>query len=199
MASDEPLVRGLAGRRNDGRSPPGTAAAEAETTGHSRGWWFIRKSDVWRLRVLPAAGMIRPRPPSSPSDDNAGRPERDPARPTVIYEPETYRFGGPEAMVIAHRLFHADSRHILQHLAGVATGDDHRRELGLRLGTRLMTPPARTSTSRATSGLRSPSTGPPAAAPSRQLRPSPRCNCSSRRERQPRQPPVTGARVADGL
>ena len=34
----------------------GPLLAEAETTGHIRGWWFIRKGDVWRLRVLPAAG-----------------------------------------------------------------------------------------------------------------------------------------------
>ncbi|AUY48404.1 methyltransferase, FxLD system [Streptomyces sp. CB01881] len=30
-----------------------------------------------------------------------------------IYEPETESFGGEEAMAVAHRLFHADSRHLL--------------------------------------------------------------------------------------
>ena len=34
------------------------------------------------------------------------------------YEPETTRFGGPDAMDAAHRLFAADSRRLLDHLAG---------------------------------------------------------------------------------
>jgi protein-L-isoaspartate(D-aspartate) O-methyltransferase len=117
----------------------GPLLAEAETTGRIRGWWFIRKCDVWRLRVLPTGG-----------DDQAATTFLDQLTTTladraaiqraqqVVYEPETYRFGGPEAMAIAHRLFHADSRHILQHLARVATGDDHRRELVLRLGARMI-------------------------------------------------------------
>lgn len=36
---------------------------------------------------------------------------------TVIYEPESKAFGGPQAMEIAHRLFHADSRHLLARAA----------------------------------------------------------------------------------
>ncbi|MFI1191047.1 methyltransferase, FxLD system [Streptomyces californicus] len=56
----------------------------------------------------------------------------------VIYEPETRRFGGPEAMRVAHGLFHTDSRHILHHLASPQEGRDLRREIGMRLATRMM-------------------------------------------------------------
>ncbi|MFF5198969.1 thiopeptide-type bacteriocin biosynthesis protein [Micromonospora parva] len=52
-----------------------------------------------------------------------------------IYRPEAYAFGGDQAMTVAHTLFHADSRHILGHLAA---GGAHRRELGVVLATRLM-------------------------------------------------------------
>ncbi len=41
-------------------------------------------------------------------------------------------------MALAHDLFHADSRHILHHLALTQARADHRREVGVRLGTRLM-------------------------------------------------------------
>ncbi|MEU4446932.1 thiopeptide-type bacteriocin biosynthesis protein [Actinosynnema sp. NPDC050801] len=34
----------------------------------------------------------------------------------TIYEPEVHAFGGPDGMTVAHRLFHADSRHILAYL-----------------------------------------------------------------------------------
>ncbi|MGH3792897.1 MAG: thiopeptide-type bacteriocin biosynthesis protein [Pseudonocardiaceae bacterium] len=54
----------------------------------------------------------------------------------VVYEPEIHTFGGADAMGLAHALFHADSRHLLAHLA--QRRQDHRRELGLLLGTRLM-------------------------------------------------------------
>ena len=54
----------------------------------------------------------------------------------VGYESEIHAFGGVDAMGVAHALFHADSRHLLHHLA--QRRQDHRRELGLLLGTRLM-------------------------------------------------------------
>ncbi|MGH3868018.1 MAG: methyltransferase, FxLD system [Pseudonocardiaceae bacterium] len=66
--------------------------------------------------------------------------ERDAIRryAEVIYEAEIHAFGGADAMALAHDLFHADSRHILHHLAVAQPGTDHRREVGLLLGTRLM-------------------------------------------------------------
>ncbi|WP_435178731.1 methyltransferase, FxLD system [Actinacidiphila sp. bgisy145] len=118
----------------------GPFLTDAETTGTVSGWWLVRKAETWRLRFLPRG-----------EDDQAAAAFLDHLTTTLIgraaiqrahqavYEPETYRFGGPEAMAIAHRLFHADSRQILQYLARVGTGDDHRRELAVRLGTRMMT------------------------------------------------------------
>jgi protein-L-isoaspartate(D-aspartate) O-methyltransferase len=42
-------------------------------------------------------------------------------------------------MDIAHALFHTDSHHVLTHLADTPNGNDHRREIGTRLATRMMT------------------------------------------------------------
>ncbi|WP_329064633.1 methyltransferase, FxLD system [Streptomyces sp. NBC_01429] len=101
-------------------------------------WWFIRKRESWRLRVLPAedrdASAFLAQMTKTLTDRAAIR-----RADGVIYEPETRRFGGAEAMRIAHDLFHADSSHILAHLARTYEGDDHRRELGVRLATRMMT------------------------------------------------------------
>lgn len=122
------------------------------TTGHddneTTAWWFVRKGPSWRLRLAAA---------DRPGDDTGpGRIEvlshrldqlihQDVVQRWVeqIYEPETAAFGGPAAMDVAHRLFSADSRHLLAHLARTnasATYDPsgHRRELGMLLGTRLL-------------------------------------------------------------
>lgn len=108
--------------------------AQAEDDGAITSWWFIRKRETWRLRLRPA--------PDHDEDaltllaQIAEAPGLRTVAEDVVYEPETYRFGGEAAMEIAHRLFHADSRHVLTHLA--RGGPDHRREIGLRLATRMM-------------------------------------------------------------
>ncbi|MFF3277224.1 methyltransferase, FxLD system [Streptomyces chrestomyceticus] len=116
----------------------GPLLTDGEEAGDIAAWWFTRKRESWRLRVLPAedrdattflAQLTRT------LTDRAAIRRAD----GVIYEPETRRFGGPEAMRVAHGLFHADSRHILAHLARTHEEDDHRRELGVRLATRMMT------------------------------------------------------------
>ena len=60
----------------------------------------------------------------------------------TIYEPEVHAFGGPEAMRLAHRLFHTDSRCILGCLGDVratTSGQrDRRRELSVLLCSALM-------------------------------------------------------------
>ncbi|MFD9220016.1 thiopeptide-type bacteriocin biosynthesis protein [Streptomyces sp. NPDC060064] len=54
----------------------------------------------------------------------------------IIYEPEVHAFGGAEAMASAHRLFHRDSRSLLDYLQGDA--GRHRRETSLMLCSLLM-------------------------------------------------------------
>lgn len=116
----------------------GPQLTEAEDAGDIAAWWFIRKRESWRLRVLPAedrdAAAFLAQLTKTLTDRAAIR-----RADGVIYEPETRRFGGPEAMRVAHGLFHADSRRLLRHLACTHEGDDHRRELGVRLATRMMT------------------------------------------------------------
>ncbi|MEO7193471.1 MAG: methyltransferase, FxLD system [Pseudonocardiaceae bacterium] len=122
----------------------GPLLTQAEHTGSLTCWWFVRKGESWRVRFLP--GDVR--------DENSvafaehltttlierGAIHR--AVPIghgeVVYEPEIHAFGGADAMALAHNLFHADSRHILHHLARAQPDADHRCEVGLLLGTRLM-------------------------------------------------------------
>ncbi|WP_129838036.1 methyltransferase, FxLD system [Streptomyces sp. RFCAC02] len=107
----------------------------AEGDGILTAWWFIRKRETWRLRSLPAPG--REQHADAVLARLADHPTvREHAR--LVYEPEARRFGGRDAMDIAHTLFHTDSRHILAHLAAAQDGHDLRRELGVRLATRLM-------------------------------------------------------------
>ncbi|WP_455362348.1 methyltransferase, FxLD system [Streptomyces sp. SYSU K21746] len=111
----------------------------AEDAGGLSAWWFVRKRESWRLRLLPAPGRedvqaaLLTRLTATLTESGAIREYAT----GVVYEPETRRFGGPEAIEIAHGLFHTDSRHILNHLAH-HSGRDLRRELGVRLTTRMM-------------------------------------------------------------
>jgi thiopeptide-type bacteriocin biosynthesis protein len=106
-------------------------------------WWFTRKGSAWHLRILPAPDQ----------DDRAAavlnQVLADLRAQNLIlrwaatsYEPEAHAFGGGAAMDLAHDLFHADSRHLLDHLRltgpGHQPGPDHRRELGLLLCGALM-------------------------------------------------------------
>ncbi|WP_306209555.1 methyltransferase, FxLD system [Actinoplanes sp. RD1] len=105
-----------------------TAASEATAIDS---WWFIRKGDTWRVRVQSAIPQF--------IDEailllSADAKVRDCG--AAIYEPETAAFGGNDGMTVAHHLFHADSRFLLEHLA--TARDTHRRELPLILATRLM-------------------------------------------------------------
>lgn len=111
--------------------------AESENSEAVDCWWFLRKGPEWRIRLLPSRGQeetvvaLVDQLVAALTDVEALR-----RWSKVIYEPEIHAFGGQAAMDVAHRLFHADSRHILAHLAHART--DHRRELGLLLGSRLM-------------------------------------------------------------
>lgn len=106
--------------------------AAAEDHGTITTFWFIRKSETWRLRLLPGDRLAQVYALlASITDDDRIRDVTEP-----IYRPEAYAFGGDQAMTIAHALFHADSRYILGHLA--TAGGTLRRELGVLLATRLM-------------------------------------------------------------
>jgi protein-L-isoaspartate(D-aspartate) O-methyltransferase len=114
----------------------GPALSAAEDTGLLTGWWFTRKGPGWRLRLQPAPGQHHAAEAlvhSLSSELAAGHGIR---ATRAIYEPETRAFGGTVAMTAAHRLFHADSRHILAHLA--QPGGEHRRELALILAATLL-------------------------------------------------------------
>jgi thiopeptide-type bacteriocin biosynthesis protein len=123
----------------------GPEMTSAETAAEIASWFFMRKSPCWRLRFLPAHG-------SSEQDAVTFIPARlDRLQDAghianwveTIYEPETYAFGGAAGMSLAHRLFHADSRHILTYLGnqGASTSPvrgDQRRELSVLLCSILM-------------------------------------------------------------
>ncbi|MFJ6138625.1 methyltransferase, FxLD system [Kitasatospora sp. NPDC092286] len=109
---------------------------EAEDTSALVAWWFIRKGETWRLRLRSAPG--RDNSAAVLLDQLTALPGLRSLAHGVVYEPETRRFGGQPAMEIAHHLFHADSRHVLDHLAHTAETGDHRTEIGGRLATRLM-------------------------------------------------------------
>lgn len=105
----------------------------AEDDGFLAGWFVIRKSPCWRVRYMPAIGGA----------DRIGQGLDDlvaegaiTAWTEIVYEPEVYAFGGPEAMASAHRLFHHDSRSLLEHLQR----EDRlqRREISLMLCSLLM-------------------------------------------------------------
>ncbi|MFE2726339.1 methyltransferase, FxLD system [Kitasatospora sp. NPDC059327] len=86
--------------------------AFAQDNGDLDGWWYMRKRGL-RLRYRAGA----PVPVLTHLLDNLAEEGILSGWATVIYEPETEAFGGPEAMEIAHRLFHADSRHLLARTA----------------------------------------------------------------------------------
>ncbi|MCW2948943.1 MAG: hypothetical protein JWR24_5660 [Actinoallomurus sp.] len=115
----------------------GPQLAGAERAEIISSWWFVRKAESWRVRYLPAPGRYEQATTlveQTMQDLAVGGAIRRWA--ATVYEPEIDAFGGPEGMDIAHDLFHVDSRHILGHLRQART--DHRRELGLILGTALM-------------------------------------------------------------
>ncbi|MGK5530621.1 thiopeptide-type bacteriocin biosynthesis protein [Streptomyces sp. URMC 129] len=96
-------------------------------TGPVGAWWFLRKYPCWRLRVQPdtdARSEDTARHIAEALDHAASRGVVQRWWPT-LYEPETFAFGGPYGMTLAHTLFHADSVGVLdyhQH-ATDSTGD----------------------------------------------------------------------------
>jgi thiopeptide-type bacteriocin biosynthesis protein len=104
-----------------------------EDDGALTAWFLVRKRPCWRVRYLPTAdGHDRI---SQGLDLLAGKGHIE-TWSEVVYEPEAHAFGGTPSMATAHRLFHRDSRNIVDLLPGEAA--QHRRETSLMLCSLLM-------------------------------------------------------------
>lgn len=122
-----------------GHLRPGLAEAEAD--GVIDRWFFIRKFPYWRLRYAPSGDAGRQR--LAQVLDTLAAEGRIIGWTAGIYEPEVLAFGGAAAMDTAHKLFCADSRHILDYLARPRTSPPGapglgQRELGVLLCSVLM-------------------------------------------------------------
>ncbi|MFJ5121350.1 methyltransferase, FxLD system [Kitasatospora sp. NPDC088548] len=84
----------------------------AQNSGVLEDWWYMRKKGL-RLRYRAAASA----PVVTALLDTLVETGLVTGWATVVYEPETEAFGGPEAMEITHRLFHTDSRHLMARAA----------------------------------------------------------------------------------
>lgn len=104
-----------------------------EDEGGLAAWFVIRKRPCWRVRYVAAANASDRIGQGLDALIAAGHIS---GWTEIIYEPEVHAFGGSEAMASAHRLFHRDSRHLIDHLPGDAGG--HRRETSLMLCSLLM-------------------------------------------------------------
>jgi thiopeptide-type bacteriocin biosynthesis protein len=104
--------------------------AEAAQAGQIGMWWFIRKAPIWRLRcqVGPTATVADIECTLTPVLERLAAAGLIGRWQPTIYEPETLAFGGAVGIGVAHRLFHADSRHTLEYVR------DHDTEPGTRAG-----------------------------------------------------------------
>jgi protein-L-isoaspartate(D-aspartate) O-methyltransferase len=87
---------------------------QAQVDGRLHQWWFVRKQP-FKVRYL-----ADPATPDPLSDLLNALTEQGQIGWWAggIYEPETIAFGGEAGMDLAHRLFHDDSRHLLQRAPG---------------------------------------------------------------------------------
>ncbi|WP_189041435.1 thiopeptide-type bacteriocin biosynthesis protein [Micromonospora sonchi] len=113
---------------------------QAEADRHITGWFFIRKTPQWRLRYLPSNATTAAREHLFGRLDILIRERHITRAVEVVYEPEICAFGGDHAMAVAHRLWHADSRHVLGYLATTATEltTRRRREIAILLASTLL-------------------------------------------------------------
>jgi protein-L-isoaspartate(D-aspartate) O-methyltransferase len=109
----------------------GPQLTRAQDAGALASWWFIRKAGTWRVRMeSPADGLVEQVTAQLLDADGVASVTE------TVYEPEETAFGGPAAMDIAHRLFSADSRHLLGQIAG--NGCALRREVPVVLASKML-------------------------------------------------------------
>ncbi|MFE1957633.1 thiopeptide-type bacteriocin biosynthesis protein [Streptomyces sp. NPDC059479] len=105
----------------------------AEDEGALTAWFIVRKQPCWRVRYQPTTDGQSRIGQGLDGLKTEGHIER---WTEIIYEPEVHAFGGPEAMASAHRLFHRDSRSIIDFLQSEV--GQHRRETSLMLCSLMM-------------------------------------------------------------
>ncbi|MFI7077570.1 thiopeptide-type bacteriocin biosynthesis protein [Micromonospora sp. NPDC049903] len=120
------------------RVAPLFTAAEADRL--ISGWFFIRKAIQWRFRYLPTDQNADARAYLLGHLYALRRTGHLAWATQSIYEPELRAFGGDEAMEVAHRLWHADSRHVLTYLAATAEYPTtrRRREMAILLASAML-------------------------------------------------------------
>jgi thiopeptide-type bacteriocin biosynthesis protein len=105
-------------------------------------WWFVRKTPCWRLRLRPGSSRVQAELSVSVAailhDLIAARHVEQWWE--TIYEPEQVAFGGTLGISVAHALFSADSRAILEYLRARSPANFTigRRELSMLLCSTLM-------------------------------------------------------------
>jgi thiopeptide-type bacteriocin biosynthesis protein len=107
--------------------------ATAEADGLITAWFFIRKAPCWRVRYRSA--HTAPEAQTHIHSHLADFQRQGLITKAVagVYEPEVHAFGGSQAMGIAHKLWHRDSRHLMTYLARIDSQPDRRRELSILL------------------------------------------------------------------
>jgi thiopeptide-type bacteriocin biosynthesis protein len=109
----------------------------AEDDGVVIAWWFMRKHPCWRLRLHPGPAGRTMRHRLGAAFDELAADGRIAGWWPGIYEAESASFGGNVGMDLAHELFCADSRAVMDLVRGGGVGLG-RRELSLLLCAILM-------------------------------------------------------------
>ncbi|MGH3686594.1 MAG: thiopeptide-type bacteriocin biosynthesis protein [Pseudonocardiaceae bacterium] len=109
----------------------------AEDEGAVAAWWFMRKHPCWRLRLQPGPAGRTMKAGLGVAFDELAADGRIESWAPGIYEAETAAFGGDAGMDLAHELFCADSRAVVDLLRDGGNGLG-RRELSLLLCSILM-------------------------------------------------------------
>ncbi|WP_283132946.1 thiopeptide-type bacteriocin biosynthesis protein [Rhizohabitans arisaemae] len=112
----------------------GPLLTRAQQAGRIGDWWFLRKAPDWRLRIRPGHDPAEARFVVDVLAGGLLAAGHITGHQPGVYEPETFAFGGPAGIDIAHALFAADSSALLTYLADPAdTTAIGRRELSLIL------------------------------------------------------------------